>query len=124
MTHTHRVVVVYSDKPGFNGASGVYATKLEAQGALLDVARTWVGLGDVALRADGSIVVTTYARTVTYSILTERAAPAFEGTPFGTESEPVEHPNKAAWARVHSHNTIIRGETDEPQPHRLRRRGL
>lgn len=74
-THTHRVVVVYSDKPGFYGASGVYASSIEARGALLDIARTWIGLWPGELCADGSIVVTADdERTVTYSVLTERAS--------------------------------------------------
>ena len=73
MSRTYRVVSVYSDEPGFHGASGIYQTHEEAQSALLDTARTWVGLAAPELRADGSFVVTTAARTVTYSILTERA---------------------------------------------------
>jgi hypothetical protein len=83
--NTHRVVV-YSDKDGFHGASGLYNSRLEAQGALLDVARTWVGLGQPVLRADGSFVVHLPERTVTYSILSERKRPAFENTPFGFEA--------------------------------------
>ena len=85
--NTHRVVVVYSDKDGFHGASGLYNSRLEAQGALLDVARTWVGLAEhLQLNHDGSVVVTHAGVTHTYSILSERAAPAFEGTPFGFEA--------------------------------------
>jgi hypothetical protein len=85
MRHTYRVVVVYSDKPGFTGASGVYNSKLEAQGALLDVARSWVGLAEPRLTAEGGIVIEHDGRTSTYSVLAERTAPAFENTPFGFE---------------------------------------
>lgn len=69
---TYRVVVVYSDKPGFSGASGVYDTMLEANGALLEVARTWVGLAAPRLRADGAIVIEHKGRTITYSVMVER----------------------------------------------------
>ena len=72
MAHTYRVVKVYSDGPEFHGASGVYRTMTEAKAELLDIARTWVGLDPVEIRADGSILVTQKSRTITYSILTER----------------------------------------------------
>jgi len=85
MSHTYRVVVDDSRKPTFNGASGLYATKDGAKGALLDIARTWVGLYAPELRADGSFVITTDSHTLTYSILAERKAPAFQNTPFGFE---------------------------------------
>jgi hypothetical protein len=74
LTHTHRVVVVSSDEAGFHGASGVYETKAEAQAQLLDIARSWVGLVAPELRADGSIVISRPERTLTYSVLTERAS--------------------------------------------------
>ena len=86
MNATHRVVVVRSDSPDFHGASGVYHSKQAAKGELLDIARSWVGLAQPVLRADGSIVVAAHGITYTYSILTERAASAFEGTPFGFEA--------------------------------------
>jgi len=84
--NTHRVVVVRSDSPHFHGASGIYETKAQAKAELLDIARSWVGLAEPKVTAEGGIVVLDYAGvTHTYSILTERKAPAFEGTQFGFE---------------------------------------
>jgi len=84
---THRVVVVKSDGPGFHGASGLYPSLGLAKGELLDIARSWVGLAArLQLNHDGSFVVEHAGVTHTYSILTERKAPAFEGTPFGLEA--------------------------------------
>jgi hypothetical protein len=91
MSHTYRVVVVRSDSPAFHGASGVYASSAQAKGELLDIARSWVGLADsLQLNHDGSFVITYAGVTHTYSILSERKATAFEGTPFGFESDEVQ----------------------------------
>ena len=75
-TYTHRVVVVYSDKPGFYGASGAYATKAEAVAQMVEIARTWIDLATPELTVEGSFVIRhpKRKRTVTYSILSEVAA--------------------------------------------------
>jgi hypothetical protein len=111
--YTYRVVVVYSDSDKFFGASGYYGSRLEAQGAMVDIARTWIGLGVIDVRADGSFqVIREDQPTVTYSVMQERAFLSQAPKPFVANPAPVEPelewnrfrisaPRAATWHTAH-----------------------
>ena len=77
--YTYRVVVTYSDKAGFTGASGLYPSHPQAWKELWMIARTWEGLAEPQwLRDDEgnpTQAFTVYPKNLpaqTYSILQER----------------------------------------------------